>query len=334
MRKPLSLAPDVTQTLPPAHARTPGGSAAGLDLSELGHTVQELFAAGLADSTQRAYRAGEKRYTDFCAAAGLSPFPVTEPSLSAFVAFLYRVGLTAGTIKSYLSVVRHAQIALGLGDPGIGNMPQLQYVSKGVRKLTAGRQKRRRLPITPLILKLSWEVSWMQRCCGRLSAYVSLASSEWGRQWSPQTRGYDPSVHLNFQNVRVNSVSFPRWLEVRVKASKTDPMRVGVTIYLGATGRWLCLVAALLAYMVRRGDGAGPMFRFSCGRPLTRARFVSALRSALREAGVDASQYAGHSFRISAATTAASCGLQDSLIQTLGRWRSGSLVPRLGTRLA
>jgi len=35
--------------------------------------------------------------------------------------------------------------------------------------------------------------------------------------------------------------------------------------------------------------------------------------------------YAGHSFRIGAATTAAVMGLEDSAIQTLGRWES-SLV--------
>ncbi len=66
------------------------------------------------------------------------------------------------------------------------------------------------------------------------------------------------------------------------------------------------------------------MIIFHNGRYLTRARFVEELQSALREAGVDARLYAGHSFRIGAATTAAQCGLQDSLIQTLGRWRSSA----------
>lgn len=96
----------------------------------------------------------------------------------------------------------------------------------------------------------------------------------------PSDSGYDPTVHLNIQDVRVNSMSDPRWLEVQIKASKTDLMQVGVTIYLGSTGRWLCLVASLLAYMVQRGSGTGPMFHFSDGRFLTRAGFASALRSA------------------------------------------------------
>ncbi len=69
------------------------------------------------NSTQRAYRFGEKQYSEFCASARFTPFPATESVLSAIVAFLYLEGLAASTVKSYLSEVRHAQIALGWGTP-------------------------------------------------------------------------------------------------------------------------------------------------------------------------------------------------------------------------
>ncbi len=140
----------------------------------------------------------------------------------------------------------------------------------------------------------------------------------------PSDADYDPSVHLSFRDVQVNSFDRPEWIEVRIKASKTDPFRCGVTIFLGVTRRWLCPVAAVLAYVVWRGCRPGPLFLFADGRCLTRVRFVAALRLALREAGVDASLYADHSFRIGAATTASTCSIQDSLKQTLGRWRSSA----------
>ena len=41
---------------------------------------------------------------------------------------------------------------------------------------------------------------------------------------------------------------------------------------------------------------------------------MAAVRDALRQAGVAANSYAGHSFRIAAATTAASRGLEDLTI--------------------
>ncbi len=46
------------------------------------------------------------------------------------------------------------------------------------------------------------------------------------------------------------------------------------------------------------------------------------MRQALESAGVRAASYAGHSFWIGAATTAAARGMEDSTIKTLGRWKS------------
>ena len=296
----------------------------------MGLTVQELFAAGLASSTQKAYKSGERRYSEFCTRTGVTPFPTKETTLSAFVAHLYREGLAASTAKSYLAAVRHAQIALGLGDPKMAGMPQLEYVTKGLRKKTAGRHKRTRLPITPPILRQLKSV-WERMPCQKDASMLWAASClcffgflRMGEAVVPSDTEFDPMVHLTYQDVQAESRSQPKWITVRIKASKTDPFRVGVTIYVGATGKWLCPVAAVLAYMVQRGSGRGPLFQFSDGRYLTRPRFIMALRTALRDAGIDATQFAGHSFRIGAATTASLCGIQDSMIQTLGRWRSAA----------
>ena len=83
-------------------------------------------------------------------------------------------------------------------------------------------------------------------------------------------------------------------------------------------------VAAMSGYLVQRGNAPGPLFVFKDGRFLTRDRFVTAVRSALEKCGIDLSAYAGYSFRVGAATTAAARDLQDSLIKTLGRWDSSA----------
>ena len=140
----------------------------------------------------------------------------------------------------------------------------------------------------------------------------------------PSQTGYDPTSHLSFGDVLVDSTVNPQCMEIRIKASKTDPFRMGVSIYLGRTDNDLCPVAASLHYMVHRGTTAGPFFTFSDGSYLTRERFVQAVRSALEQMGLVSSNYAGHSFRAGAATTAAQRGIQDVLIKTLGRWESSA----------
>ena len=101
-----------------------------------------------------------------------------------------------------------------------------------------------------------------------------------------------------------------------------SPYRLGVTIHLGRTDSVLCPVAALMAYLVVRGKGKGPLFRFEDGRPLTRPRLVTAVRDALKSAGFQPDLYSGHSFRIGAATTAAAFGVPVDVIKALGRWKS------------
>ena len=147
----------------------------------------------------------------------------------------------------------------------------------------------------------------------------------------PSDQGFDGAIHLAYGDVRADNVVTPQYLEVRIKASKTDPFRKGVVVYLGKAPGPLCPVAATLHYMVGRGTMGGAFFRFTDGRLLTRDRFVAAVRTALTAAGLDCSQYAGHSFRIGAATTAAANGLQDSLIKTLGRWESAAYTVYIRT---
>ena len=61
---------------------------------------------------------------------------------------------------------------------------------------------------------------------------------------------YDETVHLSYGDVKVDITVNPSYLEVRIKASKTEPFRKGVTVYLSRTNSDLCPVSAILAYMV------------------------------------------------------------------------------------
>lgn len=93
---------------------------------------------------------------------------------------------------------------------------------------------------------------------------------------------------------------------------------------MGRTFKKLCPVEALLAYLAVRGSKAGFLFHFADGRLLTKALFVTKVREALFRAGLKADNYAEHSFRIGAATTAAMNGIDDCSIKMLGRWKSSA----------
>ena len=59
---------------------------------------------------------------------------------------------------------------------------------------------------------------------------------------------------------------------------------------------------------------------------MTKPRFITELRNILMVMGLPQDQFAGHSFRIGAATTAALAGVEDSTIKMLGRWHSAAFL--------
>ena len=155
-----------------------------------------------------------------------------------------------------------------------------------------GRASRPRLPITPPILremKGVWErdpsnfdhIMIWAACT--LCFFGFLRS---GEITVPSDNGYDPGAHVSFTDVAIDDRSNPKLMRIRIKASKTDPFRKGVDIFVGRTGDDICPISAMLAYLTIRGEGPGPLFRFASGKPLTRDRLVTEIRSALSAAGV------------------------------------------------
>ena len=109
-------------------AECTGHAAARLDISHLGTIVQQLFSAGLAPSTKNMYRAGGNHYVKLCERLKLTAFPVTENTLTLFVASLYNDGLSGNTAKIYL-------IAIGLDDPKHGRDATLGVYDQGIPKV-------------------------------------------------------------------------------------------------------------------------------------------------------------------------------------------------------
>ena len=294
--------------------------------------MEFYFSHGIAASTQKTYTSAKRRYFQFCYTNHLNPLPASEHQLCQFVAALAKEGLSHSTLKGYLSGVRHLHLENHYKNPNINTMARLEQVMKGIKALQAKAKVTNlpRLPMTPELLARIKQV-WtkvphnpdnrMLWAAALLGFFGFLRA---GELTVPSDTTYDEGAHLSFSDVAVDSFENPQVMKVRIKASKTDPFRMGVDIYLGRTHKELCPITAILSYMSQRGSGPGPLVKFADGKPLTRARFVAKVREALTQAGVDCTPYSGHSFRIGAATTAASQGIEETTIKMLGRWKSSA----------
>ena len=102
-------------------------------------------------------------------------------------------------------------------------------------------------------------------------------------------------------------------------------------MFLAKTGKELCPVSAKLPFLALRGSKPGPLFILQDGSYLTRQKFTDLLRSTLREAGLDDSKCAAHSFRIGATTSVKEAGIDDVHVKMLGRWKSNAYQPYIRT---
>ena len=313
-----------------------------LDISAMGPSIQRYFQYGLAPSTQKTYQAAIKRFHTFCFHYNVTqPFPLTEQLLCSFAAYLADQGLAPQTGKSYLSALRNMQISLGLHVPDPrdqSSLPILKRVQAGISraKVFKGSPPRIRLPITVPILEAIHQSLVMSTNPDKVVFWAVSASAFSGffrlGELLPETPAQvNPATSLAWGDVAVDSHTNPKMVQFHLKVSKCDQFGAGSDVIVGHAESPLCPVTAILKYIELRGDSPGPFFIDSSHKALSKQRFVKHIRETLNSIGLQQDQYAGHSFRIGAATTAAAAGVQDSTIQTLGRWHSAAFLQYIRT---
>ena len=287
---------------------------------------------GLAPSTRKTYGAASKRFYGFCTLHHiLSPFPVCEYTLCCFASHLADEGLSPQTVKSYLSAVRNLHLSFGFPDPrDNSSLPVLKRVLAGISRTYIDRDRvsaRTRLPITIHILARIHEVLSHSPCEVHTLIWAIAATAFFGffRLGELLAECHNPS-NLSWGDVAVDCKSSPTMVRIHLHRSKCDQFGRGVDIFLGRTDTMLCPVTAIVEYIRIRRDPPGAFFRMQDGSPASKPWFVSKIRHILSSIGLPQHEYAGHSFRIGAATTAAMVGVEDSMIQTLGRWKSTAFL--------
>lgn len=300
-------------------------------IDPLSNDVQHYIDLSIASTTQQTYTSGENRFLSFIQLYKRKSvedcLPANEALLTEFVAFLAR-SIKYPSIKTYLAAVRHYHIRRGFR-LNMEKMLRLQLVLRGIKRCQ-GDHTRIRMPITIHHLRLFHLLLAIPITANfdsiMLWAAMTLAFFGFLRLGELTCNAkFNKTIHLT-----LDSISFSKpvgsdtsqFMTVHIKESKTDPFRLGHTIIVGSTNCDLCPVRALKKYISLRPPVPGPLFIHTSGKPLTKHTLTTETRQLLASSGFNAANYAGHSYRIGAATTAAEAKLPPWLIKTMGRWSS------------
>lgn len=301
--------------------------------------LNQLWDAAISARTRTTYASGFNclcnfliMHAVFSTYANSLPY-INEEILMYFVAHCFAVlKLRHTTVKTYLAGIKFTYMAAGVhcvfDDAARGSLNRLYTILRGYKKL-ASPVVRVRLPITfsllrRLLLLLRRGVfgpfeDLILECMCTTAFFGFLRCSEF-----TSISHFVPDTDLCINDILFDYSG--RCVKLRLKESKTDPFRCGVYIPLFATDQDICPFRNLdMVIRLRRQSNAtdfDPVFVTLEGRPFTRSIFLRRLDTLLMRLGLDCSMYNGHSFRIGAATTAASVRMEEHLIRTLGRWSS------------
>jgi Phage integrase family len=270
------------------------------------------------------YSVGWNSYVQYCAKANRTPLPLNEEALMHWASSTALSGCKHSTIKSYLAGIRSAAIMQGFDVSDLSKMQRLKLVLRALKSIAPHTATR--LPITnDILLKIRPHMK-LDTYEGKLMwAAFTFAHSCLMRCGEFTTRSYKDKNFLSLgawkwdSGVKHGTVTLPR--------SKTS--KQPVDIYVFANGSDTCPAVAMTKYMSSRIKRRysirldSPLFAMEDGTPLTRKALTKALRNALIAARVpNAELYKGHSFRRGGATSLARVGVADSVIKTIGRWKS------------
>ena len=137
----------------------PSAPSGQLDTSLLEERCHFFLVQGLAQSMQKSYASGQRRFYNFYLQAGKlhptgSPCPTDEWTLCLFVAFLAD-SIQHSSIKVYLTAVRSLHIEQGFPDPLL-NCLRLRQVMRGIKR-SQGSSEAHRLPVTDSIMLIIWQ---------------------------------------------------------------------------------------------------------------------------------------------------------------------------------
>jgi len=252
--------------------------------------------------------------------------------------------LKYSTIRTYLHGIATTQVEMGYATPLVAES-LIWRMLKGIKRTQGEKVVKVRLPITTTILckleqhqVLTTEAGRCLRAAMWFGTTGLLRSGEFAWRNSESLVLLRSALTFHTANEHELDNATRRsavYMKLKLAKSKTDPFRAGVNVVI-ANGHAL---AAMHDYLDARSDSSEePLFKSTGaggpGRALTVEELVRHTQSLLRAAKVlDPQLYLGHSFRKGGATSLHEAGEPDSLIKTMGRWRSFAFATYVSTSL-
>jgi hypothetical protein len=317
-----------------------GGGGPDIDLRHLDlgeHVKQDLSKAvkhSIAVRTWASYRSAERLLAQYCI-ENRKPLnlPVDESTVLGFIHWLaFKRGLSAATISGYLAGIKKLHETKGLPDPVI-RTKLVQMVLEGKKNMETSAKLRQdgqgRQPVTPDIMALlkARLREWVADNIDKLSVWAVATllfhgAFRGGEIMCRLEATFDPAFTLLRKDILIVPDSNQNhMIQVKVKAPKEDKKGSTIIVDIFQSDTDMCPVKAMLKWekATEGMEEDQPAFRFSCGTPITCAKFNAILKDRL---GGLVSGISCHSFRIGAASMMGTLGFSDKEVKAVGRWGS------------
>jgi site-specific recombinase XerD len=291
-------------------------------LAALGEQARAYLDAARSANTHRAYRADWAAFSAWCHAHDLAPLPASPTTLVLYLTDQART-LKASTLQRRLVAI--AQTHRAAGHPTPTEDAGVRSVWRGIRR-TIGTAQIGKAALLTDDLRQIVEALPDTPAGQRDRALLLLGFAGAFRR--------SELVALDVADVQLVSEG----AIVTIRRSKTDQEGVGERIGI-PRGRQAatCPVGALrdwLAHLSAGGGSGGPIFRtvdrHGCIRStrLSDRDVARIVKRAAERAGLDPTNYAGHSLRAGLATSAAIAGVEERVIMAQTRHRSVAVARR------
>ena len=286
--------------------------------------IDRLLRASTAESTQETYDRGLTLFATFRSEFQLqSSWPPPLDQVVQFVAYMSVKGLAWSTARTYLmGIAFKCKVSGGLD---VTQHFLVKKLIEGFRRST--HEKDTRLPISITLLKQLLAI--LPAICRdnyeakMFSAAFTLAFFGFLRVGEITVCSLKKIGHPLFRR-DIELIADDKSVRVTIRHSKTDQVGKGTTIIIPPTEGSLSVFEYVSDFLVDRPNIEGPFFCHFGGKPLSRYQFSAVLKKALGHLGLHA-HFTSHSFRIGAATMAATQGWTEAEIQTAGRWKSAAV---------